>query len=152
MPRAREPIALIEAKGKSHKTKAEIACRRAEEVHIISTEVTPPPTLLKEQKAAFERYAALLDEVGVWSAADADVLAQYCAMMDEYWSWQKRVRSYDKSDPYGARAKVAHARRDKAMEACLKLGAKLGLNPVDRCKLRVPQPPDAPTNKFDKFT
>lgn len=51
----RQPIALVQAKGKKHLTKAEIAERERTEVKAPSDRVTPPSYLTATQKKAFRK-------------------------------------------------------------------------------------------------
>ncbi|MFQ7535901.1 MAG: phage terminase small subunit P27 family [Clostridium sp.] len=51
----RQPIALVQAKGKKHLTKAEIAEREQTEVKAPSDRVTPPSYLTATQKKAFRK-------------------------------------------------------------------------------------------------
>ena len=53
----RQPIALVQAKGKKHLTKAEIAERERTEVKAPSDRVTPPSYLTATQKKAFRKTA-----------------------------------------------------------------------------------------------
>lgn len=150
--RNKEPIDVILAKGKSHKTKAEIAERRAEELAPIGSGIVPPPQLTAKQKKRFMALADMLGEWKVMSATDCEALARYVGAVDEYWACVKILRKKDvRADVeiYGEWAD----RLDKWDKMCARLEAKLGLTPVDRAKLSAPVKTEEPkVNRFAKFS
>ena len=67
----KEPIALLQAKGRKHLTKAEIELRKAQELHPDADKVAPPAWLDKKQKRRFKELAAQLIELKIhptWTA------------------------------------------------------------------------------------
>lgn len=150
--RNKEPIALIQAKGKSHKTKAEIAERQAREVKPLSEGIAPPSQLTSKQKKKFSELAAMLSEWKVLSATDCEALARYVGAVDEYWVCVKILRKKEirsSVESYGEWSD----RLDKWDKMCGRLEAKLGLTPVDRAKLSAPVKAEEPkVNRFAKFS
>ena len=150
--RNKEPIALIQAKGKSHKTKAEIAEREAKEVKPVTDGIEPPSQLTAKQKKKFSALAAMMSEWKVLSATDCEALARYVGAVDEYWVCVKILRKKEiraEIELYGEWSD----RLDKWDKMCGRLEAKLGLTPVDRAKLSAPIRQEEPkVNRFAKFS
>ena len=150
--RNKEPIALIQAKGKSHKTKAEIAEREAREVKPVTDGNVPPSQLTAKQKKKFSALAAMLGEWKVLSATDVEALARYVGAVDEYWSCVRILRKKEvraEIELYGEWSD----RLDKWDKMCGRLEAKLGLTPVARAKLSAPVKQEEPkVNRFAKFS
>ena len=71
----RQPIALVQAKGKKHLTKAEIAEREQTEVKAPSDRVTPPSYLTATQKKAFRKTVKELRAIDLISNLDVEALA-----------------------------------------------------------------------------
>ena len=84
MARPREPIALIEAKGKKHLTKAERDARKKTEITAPCDNVTPPAWLSKKEKEKFDEIAKQLLDIGIMSNLDCDILARYVRSQTEY--------------------------------------------------------------------
>ena len=92
MPRKREPVAVLEAKGKSHLGAAELASRRASEVNLPELPFVVPDTLTKQQAKEFQQIAAYLEGVNaqnaahgggsIYSGADSETVAQYIVCRD----------------------------------------------------------------------
>ena len=149
--RNKEPIALIQAKGKSHRTKAEIAEREAQEVKPITEGIEPPSQLTAKQKRRFNALAAMLTEWKVLSATDVEALARYVGAVDEYWACVRILRKKEiRADVelYGEWSD----RLDKWDKMCGRLEAKLGLTPVDRAKISAPKKEETKVNRFAKFS
>ena len=149
--RNKEPIALIQAKGKSHRTKAEIAEREAQEVKPITEGIEPPSQLTAKQKRRFNALAAMLAEWKVLSATDVEALARYVGAVDEYWACVRILRKKEiraNVESYGEWSD----RLDKWDKMCGRLEAKLGLTPVDRAKISAPKKEEPKVNRFAKFS
>lgn len=73
MANQRQPVGLIQAKGKKHLTKAEIEQRQATELHPLLSENAQPPKYLS--KAEKDRFFELLDQLdGLGIVGDKDLL------------------------------------------------------------------------------
>lgn len=150
--RNKEPIGIIQAKGKSHKTKAEIAEREASELKPLTDGIEPPAFLTAKQKKMFRTIAGWLSEWDVMSATDCIVLGRYVVAVEQYALCTRKLRAREiksLSDLYGEWSD----RLDKCDKQCCRLEAKLGLSPVDRARLVSPSKQSEPkVNRFAKFS
>lgn len=175
MPKQREPIELTIYKGRKHLTKDEIAERNATEVHAPCDNIEPPRGLNKVQRAEFERLAAELAPLGLVSNLDTGELARYCVALSLWERYTKlmlktpkklakrmRREAEEKGEPIAddvtdeelaldmeASLSVLQNRYYNQCETCARA---LGLNITSRCRLIIPQAPEAPkNNKFSRF-
>ena len=142
----RQPISLIQAKGKKHLTKAEIAERQRTEVKAPADKVTAPSYLTPTQKKAFrEKYKEITQQI-----------AQLPLMVD------MPIETKEKDEdgrPIYQTIKVVNSQverlaimQDRYFRQCRQGAADFGLTVSSRCRLIVPKAPEAPKgNKFDKF-
>ena len=152
MGRYKQPLALLEAKGKSHKTLAEKAERRAQEVKPITEGIKAPEQLSEAQKERFDAIAQMLSEWKVLSATDCEALARYVITVEEYWACTKMLKKKEIRQDIDIYSKWA-AQLDKWDKACGRLEAKLGLTPVDRVRLSAPIKKEEPkVNRFAQFS
>ena len=86
MGRPSKPAAVIEAEGKSHRTKAELAARKAAEDAVLSHEPLFERTEVRRNKLAhaeFKRVAKLMDAIGKNDALYSSGLNTYCLLYAE---------------------------------------------------------------------
>ena len=110
----REPIALVQAKGKKHLTKAEIAERQASEVQPCTDEIVAPSYLTAAQRKQFDKLAGQLQKIKTLSSiivgkplqkikimgeTDVDALARYITAQSFYEQTVKELRSFAKEKP-----------------------------------------------------
>lgn len=148
----RQPLALIEAKGAKHLTKAEKAEREAREVKPCTDDITPPPYLAKKQKEEFERIAAQLNKLKILGETDVDTLARYILSRDTYIKLTKQIqRKAILEDPILLDKYMKN--QDRAFKQCHTAAKSLGLTIADRCRLVVPEiKQEVPKeNKFKRF-
>lgn len=88
----RQPIALVQAKGKKHLTKAEIAERERTEVKAPSDRVTPPSYLTATQKKAFRKTVKELRAIDLISNLDVEALARLGCTSGGYGHIQMRMQ------------------------------------------------------------
>jgi P27 family predicted phage terminase small subunit len=164
MARPREPVDLIEYKGKKHLTKEEKQQRRESEVRAPSDKVTPPAWLSKKEKGKFEEIAGELLKIGIISNLDCDVLARYVRSQTEYEKVTKQlakikfipdrksmVREETQMEEQTARYNYLHKIQTRAERQCNADARELGLTISSRCRLVVPKKQDEPKpNKFMK--
>ena len=165
MARPREPINLIEAKGRSHLTKAEIDERRAAEVQPCTDEIEAPCCLTAAQKKHFLKLAWQLEEIRIMGETDVDTLARYVTAQSLYEKATKELRALAKDKPkrdepdyytqldlwYAAQNSAAKL-QDRYFKQASALARDLGLTISSRCKLVVPVKDEKPkVNKFDQF-
>ena len=84
--RPSKPAAVIEAEGKSHRTKAELECRKAAEDAVLSHEPLFERAEVRRNELAhaeFERVARLMDAIGKNDALYSSGLNTYCLLYAE---------------------------------------------------------------------
>ena len=151
MANQRQPIQLIEAKGRKHLTKAEIEQRKNTEVKPLADGVKPPKYLTKKQKKRFKTIAQDLTELGVMSRTDVDALARYIIAEELYISVTEKLSGEDVLDDIALLEKDS-AVQDKYYKQCRSAANDLGLSISSRCKLVVPKADSKPPeNKFNRF-
>lgn len=148
----RQPLALIEAKGAKHLTKAEKAEREAREVKPCTDDITPPSYLTKKQKDEFNRIADQLKKLKILGETDVDTLARYILSRDTYIKLTKQIQKkaiYE--DPILLDKYMKN--QDRAFKQCHMAAKSLGLTIADRCRLIVPEiKTETPKeNKFKRF-
>lgn len=152
MGNPRQPIELIEAKGWSHKTKAEAEQRRSGQVKAKKPKSARPPKWLPEEMAKdFRAIGKQLIALGVYSALDADTLGRYlvashqwliATQMAEAALTKRTVRAdgspgkltpdLDEADAWGR----IQERYFKQARNCAN---DLGLTITSRCRLVIPE-------------
>lgn len=148
----RLPLALIEAKGAKHLTKAEKAEREAREVKPCTDNITPPSYLTKKQKEEFLRIADQLKKLKILGETDVDTLARYILSRDTYIKLTKQIqRKAILEDPILLDKYMKN--QDRAFKQCHTAAKSLGLTIADRCRLVVPEIKVEATkeNKFKRF-
>ena len=86
MGRPSKPAAVIEAEGRSHRTKAELECRKAAEDAVLSHEPLFERAEVRRNKLAhaeFKRVAKLMDAIGKNDALYSSGLNTYCLLYAE---------------------------------------------------------------------
>jgi P27 family predicted phage terminase small subunit len=148
----RQPLALIEAKGAKHLTKAEKAEREAREVKPCTDNITPPKYLTQAQKAEFVKIADQLKKLKILGETDVDTLARYILARDIYIKLTKQIqRKAILEDPILLDKYMKN--QDRAFKQCHAAAKSLGLTIADRCRLVVPEIKVEATkeNKFKRF-
>ena len=140
MPRNKQPIDLLVAKGKSHMGKAEIEERKERELHVPFTNVHPPEYMSDKQKQEFTRIADMLLALNVFTELDEDCLARYVLEHELYLAQHNEVRKARRNGD-SQRLKEAEIMYDKTVRRIRGLASDLGLTPTSRCKLTIPPPP-----------
>lgn len=151
MARPREPIALIQAKGKKHLTKAEIAERERQEIDVPFKEIKPPKYLNKKQKKTFKELAGKLLAIRIYTELDADVLARYIIAQDLYLSYTEAITELIAKGNLVLLKEIQNM-QDKAFRQAHACARVLGLTVSDRCRLEIPftEAPEK-VNKFARF-
>lgn len=151
MARPRQPIELIEAKGKKHLTKSEIEARKKSELKVDLKNITIPEYLSKELKTEFEEIANKLLIVGVMTELDEDCLARYLLSKENYLKYTSMLNKATKQNKIVEMEKLI-SMQDKAFKQCRASANDLGLTIASRCKLVMPTVEEKPKeNKFTKF-
>ncbi|WP_305085280.1 phage terminase small subunit P27 family [uncultured Dubosiella sp.] len=155
MPRRKEPVDLILAKGKSHHITKEIEeQRRAGELKVPFKKIEPPPMLrTKKRKEEFIEIAEMLDAIGIWTELDATVLAMFVIARSEYAKFTALLEKEMAAKEIGWKA-IEHTQisQNAAFKQVMTCASRLGLTITDRCKIVMPQAPEQPKeNKFAKL-
>lgn len=140
MPALREPIALLEAKGKKHLSKVQIEERRNSELDVPYMDVTPPDYLNDTQKEKFKYYAEMLLALGIMTELDTDCLARYIVSFDLYLTYTKQVAALLEAGNFDE-LKGVQTMQDKMFKQSMYSARDLGLTITSRCKIVVPKPP-----------
>lgn len=151
MARPREPVKLLEFKGKKHLTKEEIRQREADEVKPIPKGIKPPAYLSESQKKLFRKLAKQLSRLEIMGETDNDALARLVIAQERFEEANEimnKVDFFDDEKQYEVASRVYAKRLDELR----KLASDLGLTISSRCKLVVPKVPEKKTeNKFSRF-
>ena len=150
MGRRREPIALIEAKGRKHLTKAEIEERKAQEPDAPDDDLVAPEYLSKKQCEEFDHLVYELKRIGTIANVDNESLAQYIVLKDQFADITKQLRKKALIDNIEEYDKVSRA-QIRCFNAVRAAANDLGLTISSRCKLIMPKLPEEPKeNRFLK--
>lgn len=151
MARPRQPIELIEAKGKKHLTKAEIESRKKRELKVHLKNITTPDYLPAKLKTEFEDIVNKLLIVGVMTELDEDCLARYLLSKQSYLQYTNMLNKVTRQNNINEMEKLI-SMQDKAFKQCRASANDLGLTIASRCKLVMPTVEEKPKeNKFSKF-
>lgn len=135
IPRRKEPIAVVKAKGRKHLTKAEIDERESREPKLDCANVRAPDYLLKKQCEKFYEIAKSLVGLGM-TELDADCLANFITSQDLYQSCSKRIRVLLKN---GEVNKDLQMQQDRAFKQAYQWARELGLTISSRCAIEIPE-------------
>ena len=148
MGRIREPIALLELKGRSHLTKAEIAERRAQEPDAPDDDLVAPVYLTKNQREEFDHLAHELKRIGIIGNVDNEALARYIVLKDQFLMLTKQLKKLSPIDNIDEYDKLNRA-QTRCFNALRASANDLGLTISSRAKLVMPKlPEEKQENKF----
>ena len=165
MGRNKEPIKLIQAKNRKHLTKSEISQRENTELPVIADNIKPPDFLNDDEKAKFRQIADILNELGIMSDLDCDVLGRYVKSQSDWETYSNFVdevqsllkgafsdRDYDMIANYTSLLSKYEGLRATAFSQCQTCASSLGLTITSRCKIVMPQKTESQKeNKFNEF-
>lgn len=137
MARPRQPLEVIQMKGKKHLTQSEIEKRKSEELKDKPKQdkVKPPAYLKATQKSEFKKIAKQLLELGIMTNLDCDALARYIIAKDCY---LHVVQAINENPDYILDKEVSKI-KDTYFKECRMASADLGLDISSRGKLVVQQ-------------
>lgn len=167
----RQPISLIQAKGKKHLTKAEIAERERTEVKAAADKVTAPSYLTAKQKTKFRKIVKELRAIDLVSNLDVDALARLVIAQDKYTEITeelskqplmvtiKKPSKDEDGNEIMIEEEVVNSKverlaiiQDRYFRQCRQGASDFGLTVSSRCRLVVPKANEEPKeNKFSKF-
>ena len=162
MARPRQPIELLEAKGKKHLTKKEKTDRKDAEIVPCTEGIMAPNYLSAAEKKQFDLLADQLQKIKIMGETDTEALARYITAQRLYEQAVKDLRKAQKDRPKEADVyelsrwaellEKLDKRVDRYYKQATSAASKLGLTITDRCRLVVPKSDEAPkVNKFNKF-
>ncbi|MBQ3265072.1 MAG: phage terminase small subunit P27 family [Ruminococcus sp.] len=151
MPNPKQPIQLIQAKGKKHLTKAEIEERTLSEPSPITDNIEPPAYLTAKQKRRFKVIADQLIALNVMGETDCDALARYVIAEEMYIKLSKTIARVKLPEDITTFERCSNM-QDKYFKQCRAAANDLGLSISARCRLIVPKASEKPPeNKFNRF-
>lgn len=150
MARPREPVKLIQAKGKKHLTKREIEERTEQEIEVPFLNIKIPEYLNKEQKKEFKEISEKLLKIGIFTELDVDNLGRYLQSKGIYLQYTKQLNSLLKNkakDEVEDAIRIDNINRmqrlqDIAFKQCQSSARDLGLTVTSRCKIVIPPQED----------
>lgn len=172
MPGQRQPISLVQAKGKKHLTKAEIAERQRTEVKAPADHVTAPSYLTPGQKKEFRKIVKQLRTIDLISNLDVEALARLVIAQEKYREITAKIAEeplmltmtkktgedengeavFEELEVVNSNVERLAIMQDRYFRQCRQGAADFGLTVSSRCRLVVPKAPEAQKgNKFDKF-
>lgn len=151
MPRNKEPLKLLEAKGKSHLTKKEKSEREKGEVKTPTPKKVQAPNWLPENlRKEFNRLSRLLLKIGIFSDLDRDTLARYLIAHEIY----EKATSHVQEAITTSRSEEAvrwSSVQGRYFTQCRECANDLGLTITSRCKLVIPQKDKPEENAFERM-
>ena len=145
----RQPISLIEHKGKAHFTKEQIEERKCSEVQADADNIAPPDYLTEKQAGEFSALSDELKRCEIMTNLDCDALARFVVARSDYAEYVKLVRSIPKTVDNLQELKEADKLKRGAFLDCNTAAKELGMTISSRCKLVVPKKEESkPINKF----
>lgn len=156
MGRPRQPLSVIQGKGKSnHITKAEAKKRKAQEDALRgkTDQIEAPSYLTKKQKEEFDKIAKQLVELNIFSNLDVDFLARYIDSKTEYEKMTKEMRKIKNpsaSDEILKRYSDLRINRNTFYNECKTAATELGLSITSRLKLVIPETEKEEVSEFEK--
>lgn len=175
MAGARQPLEVVQGKGRKHLTKAEIENRKKTEVKAKSDNVQPPKFLGARQKKRFTEIANELLDLDIMANIDCDALGRLIIVEDEFIAINKAM----KKTPLMIKRRISLERRDedgnpvmmeveekvvnpeynqlqimrgRVFKECRQGAADFGLTVSSRCRLVVARSSEPPKeNKFMKY-
>lgn len=148
----RQPIQLVEAKGKKHLTKAEKERRKNSEIQPVNDDVQPPEYLSDGQKREFYEISEQLKKLGIVNETDSEAIARYLNAKSLYISSTENLVGINPLIDIETYNKLSLI-QNRSFNQVRAAANDLGLSITSRCKLCFPKgvEDDKPKNKFSKF-
>ncbi len=175
MAGTRQPLSVVQGKGRKHLTKAEIESRKNTEVKAKSDNIKPPSFLSAKQKKRFKVIADELQELDIIANIDCEALGRLIIVEDEFVAINKALRKtplmvkqridLQKKDEDGnpimeeietmivnPEYNQLQIMRSRVFKECRQGAADFGLTVSSRCRLVVARDTEPPKeNKFIKY-
>lgn len=140
MPKQRQPVKMVIAKGRKHFTKEDIEERRTQEIDVPFKNIEAPTYLTGSLVDEFYDTAYKLLEIGVMTELDEDSLARYLISKQHYLKYSNLLTKALQRGDVEETAKLVTA-QDKLYKQVRIGAADLGLTITSRCKLVIPNAP-----------
>lgn len=151
MPRHKEPLTLLEAKGKSHLSRAEKAERERTEVRAPKPkQVRAPDWLPANHRKEFNSLSRQLLDLGIFSKLDRDTLARYLIAHELYSKATNHIQFAISEGKPDAAVKWSSV-QGKYFQQCRDCANDLGLTVTSRCRLVLPQKGEPEENEFERL-
>jgi len=159
--RNKQPLSVIQGKGKSNHLTKKIIKERQEQEDALkgnTDNIVVPGYLIKRQKDEFEILSKELVRLNIFSNLDVDGLARYIDSRDEYIKVVKDLRDM-KSTDIDVVTRKTFASEDYAklvrvkntlFNECKSSASELGLSITSRLKLVIPKTEEKPKTEFEK--
>lgn len=164
----KQPVEVVQAKGRKHLTKDEIRARKAAQIVAAADDIYTPTWLTKAQKDRFKQLAAELLRLEILANLDCEALARVVVAEDQYVQLTKAIAAEPMFIPSAATAGAEDEdkkgsllnptytdlliQQDRAWKQCRQGAADFGLTISHRCRLVAPKPAEpSKTNKFARF-
>lgn len=140
MPGPRQPLTVLEAKGRKHLSEREKAERAAGEIHAVADGPVEPPAFLrkKKQQEEFRDFEKRLRGLGIFSELDADSLGMYLLAKEDYLNARKEATKAIRAK-HSELASAWTAIQDRYFKQARACANDMGLTVTSRCRLVVPQ-------------
>ena len=149
MGRPRQPVELLQAKGKKHLTKAEIELRKQTQIKGETDNIEPPDYLTKKQKDRFFELANELTKIEIMKNTDCDCLARYIIAEGLYVKFTKMLSK--PNDDVSDITELSNL-QDRYFRQCRNAANDLGLSITSRCKIVIPKKEEVKkSNKYERF-
>ena len=151
MPRRKEPLKLLEAKGKSHLSHKEKAEKERGEVKTKQQKsVTAPGWLPKNLEKDFGSISRQLLGIGIFAKLDRDTLARYLIAREIY---LKATNHIQEAISLGCSAEAVRwaSVQGRYFAQCRECANDLGLTITSRCRLVMPQKEEPEENAFERM-
>lgn len=161
MGRKAKPITLHVLQGNPNRlTKKEIEARKQAEEKLKpkTDKVKAPKWLSKEAKKEFNRIAKELQEIGLITNVDIDMLAAYCDAYVEYQRCTKIIEEEGLMVEYTNKAaetnKVPHpllTKKKQLFEQMKSIAGEFGLTPSARAKIAIPKQENKEPSELERL-
>lgn len=149
MARPRAPISVLEANGKKHLGKAEIASREVTEINADPPkQIRSPDALPEDLRKDFLSIGKQLSALGIFCKLDYDTLVRYLVARKFWQRAADEIAAAMEQDDLKAAEKWTNL-QDKYFKQCRGCANDLGMTIGARCRLVVPQKEEPEENPLE---
>jgi|SRR5690625_2106255 len=154
--RKRQPLSVIQGKGKSNHITKKAAREREEQEAALqgnTDKIVAPDYLTNRQQEEFDQIANELVELNIFSNLDIDFLSRYIDSKTEYEKITKRMRAIKNPTESPEQMKMysdLRINRNAFFNECKAAAVELGLSITSRLKLVIPKAEKKEVSEFEK--